>query len=211
MKHLISLSLLTGLNVCAMEIDHSAVQSKQNVKLYYDNGFMVEENGVTKEVNGFDVDPILRKRTKEQLAKYAAVGKFKVRKFKNGEYAVDAMGNINGGGPFFGALGYGLTKIICWGIGVAAVGEGANRISGNVGGLTGATTSTIATSATMGASNGASLVGAAIQGGGLGPQALEVSMGTVAAVGGSFTATQGIIEGVACTVGATLTSIPWLP
>ncbi len=78
---------------------------KKQIKLFHDKqGFFVRTNSKEVRVHAHDTDKSLREMTSKDIAKYAMLGKLKVSKFNNGEYAIRAHGDLRGGGAL-GATG----------------------------------------------------------------------------------------------------------
>ena len=110
-KKLFSLSLLFSLlaasSLSAMELSPESIRGNRlgPIGLSYDEeGFTVTENDLATRVHSYDTDSIFRGKSKKQIAAFAAMGKFKVSKFDNGEYSVRAHGDLKGGGPFLAAF-----------------------------------------------------------------------------------------------------------
>ena len=208
-RSLFSLLLLSALSLNGMEIDHDSVQSPRlgKVALYHGiDGFTVQDNEGSHLVHSYDVHKSFRGKSSKDIARYAKVGVFLLKKYDNGEYQVDESGRLNGGGPISGSIAYGLTKLVCYGVGVAAVGQAANNLSNS--GVSGATIAIGANSISNIASTNANVVGVAILGSNNGQNALNLVTGTATAVSASSIVSGGLIEGLACSMGALFT---WLP
>ena len=189
-----ALSLVLLINpICAMQVDPRAVRSEHlgNVALFYDNdGFTVDEDGVEKRVQKYDVDKLFQNKTPEEIAALAAIAKFKVSKFNNGEYAIRAHGDINGGGPVTAAALYWTVKSLCWfgvGAGAAVVGTGVAAATAATGG------------AVLGAAGGAAGTVATL--------AIGSTAGTMGTVAAGAVAGGAVVSTAAATTAATTATV----
>lgn len=84
-------------------------------------GFCVHKDGKKHFVKRYNVDPMARDFTKEQLQSFLAVGYFCVNKMSNDEYSLKANARINGGGVFGASLGAFLGKAAVYVVGHGAI------------------------------------------------------------------------------------------
>ncbi len=120
------------------------------------------------------------------------------------------MINLNNGkylvhnGPIAGAIGYWVTKTLCYGTGVAALATvtTSDAARAAVGALTAA--------AATGATAGAAIAGGAIAGAGLASEA-AIATAAVASTAGGIAGTVAAIETASTGVWAALTLCPFLP
>lgn len=82
-------------------------------------GYSLQVNGLSREVNSYDVDARLRSMNGEQLGRLAAIGGLKAHQMSNGDYRIEIGGGLKGGGAF-GAwlgstLGYGAVSLVGYG------------------------------------------------------------------------------------------------
>ncbi|MCX5922227.1 MAG: hypothetical protein NTX86_02775 [Candidatus Dependentiae bacterium] len=84
--------------------------------LYNKEGFLVADGEEVIPVNSYDTDKLLRGRKINDIIKYGTVGKFKLSQYDNGEYKVDAVVELKGGGiggAWVGStIGYGLVTFL---------------------------------------------------------------------------------------------------
>ncbi len=188
-KKLFSLSMLFSLitisSLCAMELSPESIRGNHvgPIGLSYDEeGFIVTENDLSTRVHSYDTDSLFRGKSKKQIAAFAAMGKFKVSKFDNGEYAVRAHGDLKGGGPVTAWTFYCLTKIGIYGALAGAVAGSAVAIVATGGGA--------APAVAVGVNAGAGVLGTAVgAAAGVGTATSLGVGGVAAAVGGSAAAT----------------------
>lgn len=77
--------------------DH--IKSKHSVGLLCDHeGFIVRRGDDYIRVNSYDIDDLFLSMTLKQIAEYSANNQFKVIQLLNGEYKVEAYGELKGGG-----------------------------------------------------------------------------------------------------------------
>jgi len=247
MKKLIFLSFLTS-TVFGMELDRISYADNPN-KLYIEpfsvrvperlgeldlyhskKGFYVRQDDTKHIIKKCFTDPILRDVTKTQLKSFLTAGYLTINQMDSGEYSVRAKMRLNGGGPILGTIAYWVTKSLCYGTAVAAVGTvtvatggalgaavgGAAAVGGTVVTGTAITTTAIGTTAgviTGGAvtatavTTGAGVVGGAIAGAGLGGQAALVTAGAVTSAGG-IAGTIAAVEGLSVAVGTFFGMLP---
>ncbi|MCX5923498.1 MAG: polymorphic toxin-type HINT domain-containing protein [Candidatus Dependentiae bacterium] len=108
--------------------------------------------------------------------------------------------------PIAGAIGYWVTKTLCYGTAVAAVGT----IVVASGGTAGAAVGAITAATTAGAPIGATIVGGAIAGAGLAQEAVLITT-AVTSSAGSLAGTVAAVETASTLVGSALTLCLFLP
>jgi hypothetical protein len=148
--------------------------------IHDENGFRVNKDGVSYDVDSFSVDSSLRKLKKEQMKKFLVNGRIIVNQASDGGYSLRSAVNLKGGGPISGAIAYWVTKSLCWGgVGIAA---GAA--------VTGIAAATIATA---GAGTGAIVAGGCAYGVGV------TAAGTASAAAGAAALTAAGVSTTAAT------------
>ena len=97
-----------------------------------ENGFRVFDGQQEHMVKPYFVDSLLKRMNPEQVQRFIERGnRIRAIRLSDGEYRLQAMVPVKGGGPIGFAIGYGLTKALCWsgligaGIGAAVVTGGA--------------------------------------------------------------------------------------
>jgi hypothetical protein len=176
---------------------------------------------------------MLRDITKPQLKAFLANGYLTINQMEDGEYSLRAKGRIVGGGPILGTVAYWVTKSLCYGTAVAAVGATVVATGGAVGGAVGggafiagtavtstaaattvgativttagAITGTVATGATV--ASGAGLVGAVVTGAGLSGAAATTTVAVVTGAGSVATTIAGV-EALSLAVGTFFGMLP---
>lgn len=132
------LLLLCSLPICAMEnqlvrINDSHVQSTSelsNVSVFHDaGGFSVVANGQIHSILPHNLNAPLRGINNEKLKLLLDASYLRVKHYDNGEYALDANGRMNGGGPILAAIGYGIVKAAGWAFVSAAASKTINDLS----------------------------------------------------------------------------------
>lgn len=101
-------SSLMNADVEILKIDQVAVVSPgiHGAELFFSEGkFAIVKDGEVHSVKPHDVDRLLKGLNNKQLCKYAAIGKFRVNRFENGEYSVSSYGALNGGGAVGATVG----------------------------------------------------------------------------------------------------------
>lgn len=163
--------------------------------------------GAVCEVKKYNVSKNLRDRTPAEIAAYVAAGSRLLVKATEDGYVIKGYTPGKGGGPFAGAVAYGVTKALCWGglIGAATAGIAATGGAGVVAGGLLAEGAGLAGLAGGGAALGAAGVAAAGAEGAVaaGAAGLAGAGGAAAVVGG--------IETASFAAGAFFTAIPFLP
>ncbi len=168
-----------------------------------ENGFRLSDGKQAQIVKPHFVDPLLKRMSPEQLKTFVEQGnRIKAIRLSNGEHRLQAMVTGLGGGPVGFAIGYGMTKALCWsgligaGIGVAAAtGGAALGIAGVTGGSVAAATGALAAS-------GSAIAGSV---GVAGAGAAAGAVGVGATAGFAVGATAATTVGTAIATGATLT------
>lgn len=102
----ISANGLETVNLNEMDWDSSTVIVPKGRALGLEEGtlkfdqegfFVEEEDGITR-VHSYDTDKVFRNRGQKDVLRFAMQNKFKVKRFDNGEYKVEAAGGLKGGG-----------------------------------------------------------------------------------------------------------------
>lgn len=117
-KTVFLLSLICVASSQAVIIDPTAVRTRnaQNIQLSYNQGaFSIHDGERTICVPSYDTASIFRGRSEQDIQRFAQIGKFLVKRYDSGEYAVDAQGGLNGGGPVLGAIVYWTVKVSAYG------------------------------------------------------------------------------------------------
>ena len=137
-----------------------------SVELCHDKkGFSVLQDNKKHAIAKYFIDPLLRDITREQLGAFLQGGYLSINQMNNGEFSLKANGRIKGGGPALGAFMYWVTKSVCYGTAVAAVGTIAVGTGGTVVALTTSGAAVAGTGAVMGAAAAtttATVTGAAV-------------------------------------------------
>lgn len=197
--------------VHAMELEKGQVlvpeKLGQLAVIHHGNKFYVDRNGETKQVQNCFIDKGLRGISRDKLESFLANnGYVSLSQMSDGEYVLRSRGRLNGGGPVAGAIGYWLTKSLCYGAAVAAAGTAVVA----TGGVAGAVTGAAVTGATLGVGAGASVAAGAIAGAGAAEGAALVTAGVVTGAGGIAGAVAAV-ESASLGVGTALTLCPFLP
>ncbi len=172
---------------------------------YKDGEFYVKHDGIQTKVANYHLTKELRGISPQCLQGFLEVGYLSLKKIGD-EFAIQGSLRLLGGGPISGAVGYWLTKTLCYGTAVAAATTAVVATGGAAGAATGALVAGSTASATM----GASVVGGAIAGAGLAAEAATLTGATVLGAG-SVAGAVAAVESASLTVGAILTAIPFLP
>lgn len=99
--------------------------AEEGLLLYDKEGFLVRKDDEDVRVHRYDTDKLFHGRSVKEMTKYAIKGnKLKLTKLDNGEYTVQAQGELKGGGPILAACigisvrvgGYG-----AWGVGALTI------------------------------------------------------------------------------------------
>jgi hypothetical protein len=195
------------------------------------NGFVVLKENKIHTIEPDCVDAMLRKINYKQRALYILKGGGLVLdQTDTGEYTLQSIGNIKGGGPVSGAIAYWVTKSLCWGgvaaaasvatAGVVAAGiaTGGAAIGASAGAVATATgVATTGTSLAIGAIGGgaAGAAGASLVAGGITATAGATAAATTAVTAGATAGgTVGLVAGIeTASIGASafFTLIPFLP
>lgn len=124
MKKLIMLSLLLPFFSVAMQIEQKNLQVPgrlSGISVFKTKaGFQVEEPDYTRvEVPSHKVNKDLRKMNMRQLAKFTKAGYIAVNQSDDGQYSLDAVQRLRGGGAWGmwlgSTLGYGGITAACYG------------------------------------------------------------------------------------------------
>jgi len=93
------------------------------VKLYHDKkGFYVFHNNKMNAVQSCFMNENIRNMTPQQVKALQKIGYFSINQSGNREFSLEFNERVRGGGPLFGGFMYWLTKSLCYGTAVAAVG-----------------------------------------------------------------------------------------
>jgi hypothetical protein len=232
MKRILSLLLLTS-SISAMELDRVSYADNKNkmyiepfsvkvpkklgsLDLYHSKkGFYVRQDDKKQTIKKYFTDPMLRDITKPQLKAFLANGYLTINQMEDGEYSLRAKGRIVGGGPILGTVAYWVTKSLCYGTAVAAVGATVVATGGAVGGAVGggafiagtAVTSTAAATPVATVASGAGLVGAVVTGAGLSGAAATTTVAVVTGAGSVATTIAGV-EALSLAVGTFFGMLP---
>lgn len=94
----------------------SSRNAAKRISLFCDEkGFVVKEGESLTRVHSYDTDKLFRAADLKDIAKYACFNKFKISKFDNGEYSVQAQGELKGGGTGGATFGVFLGQALVWG------------------------------------------------------------------------------------------------
>lgn len=194
----------------AVMLNKSKIFSPQSLGelsvVHNDDGFFVENEKGSCRVQNCFADKELRGISEEQLGKLLENGHIAVNQMSDGQYSLHAYRHLNGGGPIFGAIGYWLTKSLCYGTAAAAAGTIVVATGGTVGAVTGG----LVAASTAGLGAGATITAGAIAGAGVAQGAAVATAGVVAGAGGIAGAIAAV-EVTSMTVGTALTLCPFLP
>ncbi len=191
-----------------------------SVELYHNNnGFHVSHNDKMHYVQPCFTDSIVRNVTPQQMKDFqrAAKGYLYIKQMGDGQFSLEVMDRVKGGGPGFGIFMYWTTKVLCYSIGVVGLGASVATAApavvtaaGVIAGGTGTATAT-AGAATLMAGGVAemAIVGAASTAGAITTIAAAPVAGAVGAVIGSTAGVTAIAAGTCSTAAAatTLTSL----
>lgn len=182
-------------------------QALGNLSVHYDGRdfFVIDERSQKSLIQRHDLSPELRGITRENLEKCSALANFSLNKAGN-DYFLRIQGRGLGGGPVAGAIGYWLTKSVCYG-GAAAVAGTAIAATGGVaaGAAAGAAGALIPGGVAAGAVAGAIGSSAAAT-----AAATEITIAAVGSAGGVAGAIAAV-ESASLFVGGVLTVCPFLP
>ena len=195
------LSVPQFLNSMQIEKKYLSVPGRLgNISIFNtDNGFEVEEANSTRvAVPSYRISKDIRNMKTHQLASFIRNGYIAVNQSTDGEYSLDMRRRLNAGGPILATALYGITKGVCYGVGLAAAGAGiafaapsvaagsANVVLTVIGGYLGGTT---------GATAG--VVSSFVAGGPATVAAASTTVSGVAAATGSTLGVFAAIEGLA--------------
>ena len=183
--------------------------------MHENNKFSVLRNGKKTEIASYDTNSLLRKMSSENLKRFlGARNRLLLKEMKNqnneSEYRLDVHGELKGGGPIAGAIGYWLTKGLGYGVVIGGIGGTIAATGGAAAGGLAATAGTAI--ATAGGVTGAAATTATIVSGTIAGSAAATEVATMATM--SAVTTGGVvatIETASTSVGAALTICPFLP
>ena len=191
-----------------------------SLDLYHSKkGFYVRQDDKKHTIKKYFTDPILRDITKTQLKGFLANGYLTINQMEDGEYSLKAKGRIVGGGPILGTIAYWVTKSLCYGTAVAAVGTlavttGGTAVAVVTGGAVPLVTTAIggtAVATTIGSTIGTTagvIVGGAVTGATVGTGTAVVAGAiTTAGLAGTAATTTAAVVTSAGTVGATIAGV----
>ena len=138
--HKIVCALLLSLPLASMAMNQvSSIQAPSSlgqVTLYHnESGFNVIQDGISHPVRNYNVDKSLRSIKPKLLGALGNIGYVRINRLSDGEFKLDLQGRMNGGGPYFAYLAYGIAKAFCW----SAVGVTAGAATATVVTATGGT------------------------------------------------------------------------
>lgn len=130
--------LLLSVPLYAMEnslvrINDSHVQSTSDmsmVSVYHDpTGFSVVVDGQIHAIPHHNLNAPLRDINQARLSALLDSAYLRVKRYDNGEFALEANGRIHGGGPILASIGYGIVKAAGWAFVSAAASKTINDLS----------------------------------------------------------------------------------
>jgi hypothetical protein len=137
-----------------------------------EHGFRVFDGQQEHMVKPYFIDSLLKRMNPEQIQRFIEHGNhIRAIRLSNGEYRLQAMVPVKGGGPISGAIAYWVVKSLCYGTAVVAAGT----VVVATGGAAGAAVGAVAAASTLGAGAGATVVGGAIAGAGLAGEAMTAT------------------------------------
>jgi len=164
-----------------------------------ENGFRVFDGQQEHTVQPYFVDTLLKRMNPEQIQRFVERGnRIRAIRLNDGEYRLQAMVPVKGGGPILAGLFYSGTKAVCYGSAIAAATAAV--------GATGGGALLVAGAAEAVAVTGAGFAAAAITTAG-GAAAATTAVGAAAATGVSVVA---LIESASLFMGALGAAIPFL-
>lgn len=172
-----------------------------------ENGFRVFDGQQEHMVKPYFVDSLLKRMNPEQVQRFIERGnRIRAIRLSDGEYRLQAIVPVKGGGPISGAIAYWVVKSLCYGTAVAAAGT----VVVATGGAAGAAVGAVAAASTLGAGAGATVVGGAIAGAGLAGEAMTATT-AVAACAGGIAGAVAAVESASMAAWAAATLCPFLP
>ena len=128
------------LNIPKLKIDSASIQSPrymEDIELYHGKkGFVVVQDGKNHLIESVLMNKTAREITKSTLKPFLKSGFLTLKQTNDGKFTLQAHHRLPGGGPIFGAIMYWVTKSVCYGTAVAAVGTIAVGTGGAVVALT---------------------------------------------------------------------------
>jgi hypothetical protein len=164
-----------------------------------EHGFRVFDGQQECMVKPYFVDSLLKRMNHEQVQRFIELGnRIRVIRLSDGEYRLQAMVPVKGGGPILACLFYSGTKAVCYGSAIAAATAAV--------GATGGGALLVAGAAEAAAVTGAGVAAAGIAAVG-GTTAATTAVGAAAATGLSVVA---LVESASVFMGALGAAIPFL-
>jgi hypothetical protein len=142
MYKLLIVGLLTSsalaMNSEIVKINKSAFMAPRSLVdislIHENNNFFVEKDGIRQPIQKAFTSPLLRTIKPTQLvALHENGGYLKLKQMSDGEYSLDVLARINGGGPVAGQIAYWITKTLCYGTTAAATTAAVVAIGGTAG------------------------------------------------------------------------------
>ncbi len=93
------------------------------IELFHsENGFQVEHQGKTHQVQQVFTDKLVRKATTLDIKDFQRSGKayFYIKQMGNGQFSLDVLDRAPGSGPALGFFAYCATKVVCYSVMTAA-------------------------------------------------------------------------------------------
>ncbi len=166
-----------------------------SVELYHNNnGFHVSHNDKMHYVQPCFTDSTVRNRTSQQMKDFQRAEKayLHIKQMGDGQFSLEMMDRVRGGGPVLGVMAYWTTKILCYSVGIVAVSATvAVTTPVLVAGVSGIVGGTGATTMVVGATS--SIAGFAAE-------------GAIATVAGASSLTAGTIAGTMAATGTAITA-----
>ncbi len=184
--------------------------------LHKDKDFFVEDEQGAHKVQRCFVDKNLRGVSKENLAKFLALGYVSVNRCGEKDFSVKAHHRLNGGGPITGAVLYWITKVGCYGTAAGAAGTVIIATGGAAGAISGAGAAVTGGAIAAGAGTGGASIAAGALAGGLASTATGAAIattGTAAVItsAGGVAGAVAAVEVAATGAFALGLAIPFLP
>ncbi len=128
MKHLLLSLLLFPLAAMGMQIEQHQISAPSALGVFKllrtEDGFSVLKNNVEHEVKSHDIDPVLKKLTRDQLVTVLAGTRIRVTQFDNEDYKLALAGGLKGGGVGGATFGFYAGKFT-----VLFLGHGAMQVA----------------------------------------------------------------------------------
>jgi hypothetical protein len=189
-----------------------------------ENGFRVFDGQQEHTVQPYFVDSLLKRMNPKQIQRFVERGnRIRAIRLSDGEYRLQAMVPVKGGGPISGLIAYWATKSLCYGAaattaatavvatGGTAVAFATGAAATVAGGAIAATAGTAVTVAGVTAAEAAGVIagGLAVTTGMVEGAALATT--AVAASAGGIAAAVAAVESASLAAGAFFAAIPFLP